>query len=166
MSQRPADIESPEVIKEFRNHFATFDQACRNALMSCSIDVQGVQDWLRTEQRMHLKLQLRHCEEAMVSAKREYEQALWAAGRGGRSSGVEEKRALEKARQRKEEVERRIAAVKKWTVILDQTIPKMMGPCNALTILLSQRTPKAMARLDQMLDSLEEYFRQPPGEVS
>jgi hypothetical protein len=163
MAQRPANIESPEVIKELRNRFVTFDQTCRNALMGCSADVHGTREWLRTEQRLSLKVQLRKCEEALVTAKREYEQARWAADKGGRSSGVEEMRALEKARQRKEEVERKVAAVSKWSAVLDQTVTKMMGPCNALTILLDQRTPQAMARLDQMLDRLEEYFRPSPG---
>jgi hypothetical protein len=163
MSQRPADIESPEVIRELRNRFATFDQTCRTALMSCAADVHGTREWLRTEQRLSLKVQLRKCEEALTAAKSAYEQVRWGAQKGDRSSGVEELRALEKAKQRKEEVERKAAAVKKWTGVLDQTITRMMGPCNALTILMDQRTPQAMARLDRMLDHLEEYFRPSPG---
>lgn len=163
MAHKHAHIESPEVIKEFRNHLAIFDQTCRNALMSCTAETHGTREWLRTEQRLSLKLQLRKCEEALVVARRNYEQAKWNAGDAGRSSGVDELRALEKAKLRKEEVERKAAAVKKWTGVLDQTINKMLGPVNSLTILLDQRTPRAMARLDQMLDSLEEYFRPAPG---
>ncbi len=55
--------------------------------------------------------------------------------------------------------------VKKWTALLDQQVNKMTVPCNALVILLDQRTPRAMARIDQMLESLEEYFRQAPREA-
>ena len=165
MTSGPANIESPEVIKEFRNHFAIFDQTCRNALMGCSSEVGGTREWLRSEQRLSLKLQLRKADEALLVARREYEQARWNARQGDRSSGVEEMRALEKAKRRKEEVERKIEAVNKWSAYLDQTIPKMMAPCNTLTILLDQRTPQALARLDHMLDHLEEYLRPSPGEA-
>jgi hypothetical protein len=131
--------------------------------MSCAADVHGTREWLRTEQRLSLKVQLRKCEEALAAAKSAYEQVRWGVDKSNRSSGMEELRALEKAKQRKEEVERKAAAVKKWTGVLDQSIMRMMGPCNALTILLDQRTPQAMARLDRMLDHLEEYFRPSPG---
>lgn len=166
MASGPARIESPDLIRELRRRYLLFDQACRNALMGCTADVRGVREWLRTEQRLGLRLQLRKCEEALNQARQKYEEARWAAARGGRSSGVEELRALEKARLRKEEVERKIAAVQKWSGILDQTIDKMMGPCHALGILLDQRTPQAVARLDRMEENLEEYFRPlPPAEA-
>lgn len=166
MPQRPARIESPEVIKELRNRFATFDQTCRNALMGCIADVQEIRDWLRNDRQLYWKHQLRKREEELLTAKREYAQAQWASGSGGRSVGVDEMRALERAKQRQEEAERKAETVKKWTLLLEQRISKMMGPCHALLILLDQRTPQAMARLDQMLDSLEEYFRPSPGDAS
>ena len=166
MAERPARIDSPEVIKEFRNHLAVFDQACRNALMGNRADINATTEWLRSEQRLHWKHQLRKCEEALNVAQQEYSQAKWASGSGAiRSSGVEELRALQRAKRRKEEVEQKIKAVNTWSALLDQKIGKLMGPCNALMILLDQRTPQAMARLDQMLDSLEEYFRPPPPEA-
>ena len=166
MAQKPARIESPEVIKGFRNRFVIFDQECRNALMGCAADVTSTTEWLRSEQRLYWKNQLRKREEELNVAQREHSQAQWAAGRGGRSSAVEELRALHRAKRRKEEVEQKINAVKKWSALLDQKTSKMMGPVNALTILLDQRTPQVMARLDRMLDSLEEYFRQSPTEAS
>ncbi len=161
MTQKPAHIESPEVIRELRKRFEAFDQACRGALSGCVADFNGTLEWLRNEQRTNLKIQLRKCEEALAAARGEYEQARWASSRENRSGVVEAMRALEKAKRRKEEVERKIEATKKWTVVMEQTAVKMLGPCNALTILLDQRTPQVLARLDRMLDNLDEYFR--PG---
>lgn len=163
MAGRPARIESPEVIKELRNRFAELDQVCRNALMGCSADFEGTKEWLRAEQRMYWKRQLRKREEDWVTAKREYALAKDGAGSGSRASGVEELRALEKAKRRKEEAEMKLRTVDRWAVFLEQNVFKMMGPCNVLMILLDRRTPQAMARLDMMLDNLEEYFRPGPG---
>ena len=163
---RPARIDSPEVIREFRRHFATFDQASRNAVMGCASDVQATLEWLRSGQRMYWSQQLRKRDEELNVAQSAYSQAQWASGRGEtRSSGVEELRALHRAKRRKEEVERKINTVNKWTALLEQQVAKLMGPVHALTILLDLSTPRVMARLDEMLENLEEYFRQVPTEA-
>lgn len=163
---RPARIDSPEVIKEFRRRFAAFDQASRNALMGCASDVQATLEWLRSGQRLYWNQQLRKRDEEMNVAQRECSQAQWASSRGEtRSSGIEELRALHRARRRKEEVERKINTVNKWTALLEQQVGKLMGPVHALTILLDSSTPRVMARLDEMVENLEEYFRQAPTEA-
>jgi hypothetical protein len=165
MSQRPARIESPEVIRELRNHLAVFDQKCRNALMACVGDIQGTREWLRNDRQLYWKHQLRKREEEMLNAKRELTQAQWASSQGGRSAGVDEQRALDKAKRRYEEAQQKIEIVKKWTLLLEQRVVKMLGPVHSMLILLDQKIPPAIARVDQMLDDLEAYFRQPPQEA-
>ncbi len=162
MSQRPARIESPEVIRELRNHLAVFDQKSRNALMACIGEIQGTREWLRNDRQLYWKHQARKREEEMLNAKRELTQAQWAASHGGRSVGVDEQRALEKAKRRHEEALQKIEVVKKWTLLLEQRVVKMLGPVQSLLLLLDQKVPPAIARIDQMLDSLEAYLRQPP----
>lgn len=163
MAQGPAHIDSPDVIRRFRERYAAFDNVCRNALMSADADIKEILQWLRYEQRTHWDHQLRKREEEVVRANSEYQQALWSLGTKGKVSCVDQKRALEKAKRRKEEAERKVAAVKKWGLLLDQKLDKMMGPIRALTAVLDQQTPRALARLDQMAESLEEYFRTSSG---
>jgi hypothetical protein len=165
MSQSRARIESPEVIRELRNHLAVFDQKCRNALMACSGDIQNTREWLRNDRQPYWKLQIRKREEEMTNAKRELAQAKWASEHGGRSAGVDEMRALEKAKRRFEEAQQKIETVKKWTLLLEQRISKMLGPCHSMLILLDQKVPQGISRIDQMLDDLEAYFRQAPKEA-
>jgi len=62
-------------------------------------------------------------------------------------------------------VEHKIGVLKTWTALLEQKVGKLMGPVNALAILLDHRTPRVMARLDEMLENLEEYFRRSPTEA-
>jgi len=166
MSQRPARIESPEVIKELRNRFVILDQACRSLLMSCYADVQDARQQLRTERPLYWKHEVRRREEALAAAKQELARARMAAERGVRFAGVDEQRAVDRAKQRLEEAERKLQAVGRWAVLLDQKADKLLGPVNALLILLDQQTPQAMSRLDLMLDHLEEYFRPIPGDAT
>jgi hypothetical protein len=166
MAQRPARIESPEVIQDLRNRFAILDQACRSALMGCTADVQDVRSWLRTDRPLYWKHEIRRREEALAVAKQELARARLAAERGVRNVGVDEQRAVERAKVRLEEAQRKLQAVGRCAVLLDQKADKMLGPVNALLILLDQRTPQAISRLDLMLDHLEEYFRPIPGDAT
>jgi hypothetical protein len=161
VAQGPANISSPDVIKRFRSHFVKFDETCRNALESIHSDVGRVQDWLRREQATHWKHQLRKREDMVEKARREYMQARHDRGPTRKQSCVDEKKALERAMKLKEEAEEKLRAVKKWTMTIDHKAGKALGPCVSLSSTLSKLTPKALARLDQMLDSLDDYLR--PG---
>lgn len=165
MTRKPARIESPEIIRALRVRFVKFDEGCRDSLSSCDAHIRATGAWLAHDQRLFLKLQLRKCDEAMAVAQREYAQARWGGPQSlSRSSGVEEKRALDRAKRRKEEVEAKMAALEKWVVRLDDQVDKLKRPCVALSNLLDHTTPRALARIDRMLDSLEEYLRPPPPE--
>jgi hypothetical protein len=164
MSRKPARIDSPEILKELRVRFVKFDEACRQALAACDAHVKSTDAWLRNDQRLALKLQMRKCDEAVAVAQSAYEQARWGAIDLSRSSGVEEKRALDKAKRRKQEVEVRIDALEKWTLRLEDAVSKLRKPCIALSNQLDFSTPRALARIDLMLDRLEDYLRPAPTE--
>ena len=163
MPHGSADIESAEIIKEFRKRFGEFDILCRNALVGIDSEVKRTVDWLRTQQLPNCERQVRKDGEAVHKAMSEYLDAGWRASYTGKTSRVEEMRALQKAKRRKEESETRLALARRWLNVLDSTIGKMSAPCNSLGILLDHLTPRAIARLDQMLDNLEEYFQTRSG---
>ena len=161
-----ARIDSPEILKGLRVEFLKFSQACHQALSSVDSDVKSTEMWLTHEQRLYLKMQLRKADEAVTAAQRDYNQARWGATDLNRSSGNEEKRLLDRAKRRKEELELKSAAVERWSVHLEDQVGKLRRPCISLSNLLDHTTPLALAAIDRMLDSLEEYLRPtpPPGE--
>ena len=167
MAQGRANVESVDVIRDFRNRLSVFDSTCRNALTGIQTEVKGVGAWLRTEQRTYWRRQLRKREEDLNRAIQELSQAQWSSQTMGEQSDfVDQKRAVAKARVRKEEAEKKAATVKKWSNLLDQKVDKLLRPCKSLFILLDQMTPRALSRLDQMMKHLEEYFRNAPPEKS
>jgi hypothetical protein len=159
VSNRSANINSPEVIKHFRNHFVEFDTDCRNALEGMRSDVRKVLEWLRHEQAPYWKQQLRKREELVERAKREYFEARNASELTRKASCVDEKKALDRANRMKEEAEGKIEAVKSWLMTAEHKVAKLMQPCVSLGSLLESMTPQALARMDQMLDRLDEYLR-------
>lgn len=159
-----ADLESMDVLKDFRARFVEFDSLCRNALMGLDGEVKTVQEWLGAQQIPTLERQARKCEEAVNKAQSDLMEAKWRESHAGaKSSGYDERKALDRAKRRKEETEAKLDAAKRWRVVLQQSIGKLSTPCNVLANLLEHMTPLALARLDRMLDSLEDYFQGPSG---
>jgi hypothetical protein len=162
MPAGPANISSPEVIKRFRARMVEFDSECRRALEGSRSEVSRIEDWLRREQATYWKRELRKREEIAEQARRDYLSAVHNdGGYGGKKSAVDEKKLLDRALRRKAEAEAKVQAVKRWLMTIDKQVADVSGACLSLSSLLDSVIPKALARLDQMLDSLDEYMR--PG---
>jgi hypothetical protein len=158
----PANINSPEVIRRFRARFIEFDADCRRALEGSRSEVSRIEEWLRREQTAYWKAQLRKREEAVEKAKRDYSSALHNdGGFQGKKSAVDEKKALNKALQLKAEAEAKLAAIKRWLMTIEKEVADVYGACLSMASLLDAVTPRAITRLDAMLDSLDDYMR--PG---
>lgn len=164
MAHGPARIDNPEILKEFRNKMVIFEHTCRNALMGCDTQVRKTVDWLNGEQLIYWKTQLRKRDEAWVIARRDLEQAKMNSALTTKSSFVDEMKAVEKARRRKDEAEQKVDVVRRWAILLEQKIQKMQGPCRILSAHLDSIVPKALSRLDRMVTGLEGYFAAPPEE--
>jgi len=161
MARGPAHISSPEVIKKFRAHFVKFTEDSRTALESMQGDISRVQQWLETEQTAHWKAQLRRRQEAHEKAKREYTAARNETGPLRKTSCVDEKKALDRAARLMEEAEAKLRAIAKWRQVIDHDVRNALGPCASFSSALTVVAPKALLRLDNMLDRLDEYLR--PG---
>jgi hypothetical protein len=161
MARGPANISSPDVIKKFRAHFVKFTEDSRTALEGMQADITRVQQWLETEQTAHWKAQFRRRQEAYEKAKREYTTARSGSGPLRKTSCVDEKKAMDRAARLVEEAEAKLRAISKWRQVIDHDVRNAMGPCASFSSLLTTLGPKALLRLDQMLDRLDEYLR--PG---
>jgi len=161
MARGPANIQSPEVIKRFRASFIKFAEEGRRAVEDIQRDVSRVQQWLDREQSAHWKRELRRREEIVQRARGEYTRARAEQGPLRKRSCVDEKKALDRALRLHEEAEQKLRTVKKTLLTLEQRTTKALGPVTGFSSMLVTNAPKALARLDSMLDKLDEYLR--PG---
>ena len=162
MPAGPANINSPEVIRHFRARFVEFDSDCRRALEGSRSEVSRIEEWLRREQTHHWKRELRKREEQAEQAKRDYMSALHSdGGYAGKQSAVDEKKLLDRALRLKAEAEAKLQAIRRWLLTIDKQVADVSGACLSLASRLDAVTPQALARMDQMLDRLDEYAR--PG---
>jgi hypothetical protein len=127
-------------------------------------EIKHIQEWLGAQQIPALERLARKCEEAVNKAQSDLSEAKWRESHAGaKSSGIDERKALERAKRRQEETEAKLDAARRWRIALHQSIGKLSAPCNVLANLLEHMTPLVLARLDKMLDSLEDYFKASSG---
>ncbi len=161
MAPQPAHLDSPDILKQFRSQVVEFEAASRQALDGVRADIRKVTEWLRREQLARWTRELRKREEEVAEARSRYAQER----HGGRKPGCyDERKALEKAQRRKAEAEEKIRAVKRWVVRLEQDATKLLQPCQSFSVELDTRVPRALNRLDSMLDNLDAYLRSGPRE--
>lgn len=154
-----AHIQSPGILKKFREQFVKFASESQQALASVNGDVSRVSDWLRREQGAYWKAELRRREDLVQQARLEYLRAIQGDKVHAKVSGVDERKLLERAQRRKREAEEKIELVKRWSWTIDQKAGKLLQPCSSFATLLDQMTPQALGSLDRMLDHLDEYLR-------
>lgn len=166
MSQGSARIDSPEVIRHFRGRYVAFDDICRNTIMSVDASIKRTSEWLKGERQVQLKQELRRCENAVNLAQNEYNRARFTASGKASQATIDAKKELDRQKRRKEEVEGMLERTKKWAVLFDAEVEKSLASVKAFSILLEGTTPRALARLDTMVEKLEAYFGHiPPGKV-
>src|SRR5690349_14807115 len=137
-----AQIDSPDVIKGFRNHLVKFDEHCRQAVSGIRSDCDRTLQWVQSEQMHYWKMELRKAEEQVRQAKSAYEMARFGSEAYRKTSYIDEQKQLRKAQARKEEAERKITVLKKWSTMLQQTLEKQMGPIENLSAALDLEVPK------------------------
>ena len=158
MRKKSAHIRSPEVILRFRHRFVEFITRARLALDTTAGDVHSVLDWLTGEQLRYWRLQQRRRHDKMKEAWRDYVNARYSDRRTGKPSCLDERKMYERAKRAKEEAEEKIKRVKGWATALGREAERLKPPLLRFEMLLTSLTPRALGRLDHMLDNLEEYL--------
>lgn len=166
MSQGSARIDSPEVIRHFRGRYVAFDNTCRNTMMAVDATIKRTSEWLKGERQVQLKQEMRRSENAVNLAQNEYNRTRFTAAGKASQATIDAKKALDREKRKKEEVESMLERTKKWAVLFDAEVEKSLASLKSFSILLEGTTPRALSRLDVMMEKLEEYFGHiPPGKA-
>jgi hypothetical protein len=153
-----AYVGSFEAVRDFRAALHTFLQEVREAMCSNDLEVRRTLEWLLEAQPRHWHQQVRNCEEAVVAAKIELERCRSSSlPGGGTPSCMEEKKALERARQRCRWAEEKVESVRKWGYVVGREAEEYTGRANQLAGLFDADLPQAIAMLDRVLNALESY---------
>jgi hypothetical protein len=117
--------------------------------------------WLQHDRRSYWQEQIKRRREQVAMAKAEVFRRKLAKTADYTPAHSEQKELLRKAEASLHEAETRAALVKKWEPALQQAILEYHGSSRRITDLASGDVPRALVKLERMIDALEAYLRVP-----
>ncbi len=154
-----ARIHSVDAIRQFRAALIKYAETGNSALTSADSDIDRVLGWLERDQTSYWAGQVRkrhehviRCEDAVRQKK------LFKGADGGTQSVVDEMKALSVAKRREVEAEQKVLTVKKAVAVLRKEGMLYKGRVMRLATTMSSDLPKAVHKLDRMMDQVEAYL--------
>lgn len=153
-----ADVKSIDTLAFVKAAFASFAHESGQAVSECEMQGQRAVDWITVDQAGYWKAECRRMAELVNKAMKdlEYCKAFKKVG-NNQPSCIEEKKALEKAKQRLARAEQKAEAVRRWTPIVQQQFREACVRLVRFREVVDVDCPRAMAQLERMLKALDAY---------
>ena len=153
-----ADVKSIDTLAFMKAAFASFAHESGQAISECEMQGQRAVDWICVDQAGYWKAEVRRMTELVNKAVKdlEYCKAFKKVG-NNQPSCVEEKKALEKAKQRLARAEQKAEAVRRWTPIVQQQFRETCVRLVRFREVVDVDCPRSMALLEKMLKALDAY---------
>jgi hypothetical protein len=157
MSQQ-ADVKSIETLAFVRTAFAAFAHETGQALAEIEIQGQRAVEYICVDRAAHWKAEIRRMNDLVNKAIKDLEHCRTFKKVGDNApSCIEEKKALDKARQRLARAEAKAEAVRRWTPVVQQQFRETCVRLVRFRDVIDVDCPRAMAQLDKMLKALDAY---------
>jgi hypothetical protein len=153
-----ADVKSIDTLAFVRSAFAAFAHESSQAVSE--IEMQGARavEWLCVDQAAYWKTEIRRASDLVNKAIKDLEHCKTFKKVGNNTpSCIEEKKALEKARQRLAFTEQKAEMVRKWTPVVQQQFRETCVRLVRFRDVIDVDCPRSMAQLERMLRSLDAY---------
>ena len=155
---RPAQVKSIDAIQELSAAMKVFRGDVSAALDELDMEIRRALQWIGHDLRDYWKQELHRSENRANEARVRYENAMmFRRAEGERGGGIEEKKAMEQAKQHVELARRKIEAVSHWTVAVERAVNEYRGSRAQFLNWIDGDCPKAVAALGRMISALETY---------
>ncbi len=153
-----ADVKSIDTLAFMKAAFGVFGHDSGQALAEVEIQGQRAVEWITVDQAAFWKAETRRMTELVNKAIKdlEYCRAFKKVG-NNQPSCIEEKKALEKAKQRLARAEQKAEAVRRWTPLVQQQFRETCVRLVRFREVIDVDCPRAMAQLEKMLKALDAY---------
>jgi len=157
MSQQ-ADVKSIDILAFLKGAFASFAHESGQAVAEVEIQGQRAVDWICVDRAAYWKAEVRRMNEVVNKALKDLEHCRTFKKVGDNTpSCIEEKKALDKARQRLARAEEKAEAVRRWTPVVQQQFREAGVRLVRFREVIDVDCPRAMAQLERMLKALDAY---------
>ncbi|HBB73639.1 MAG TPA: hypothetical protein DC048_04220 [Planctomycetaceae bacterium] len=153
-----ADVKSIDTLAFVKAAIAGFAHEANQALAEVELQGQRAIDWICVDQAAYWKAEIRRAADMVNQAMKDLEHCRTFKKTGDNTPAcVEEKKALERAKQRLARAEAKAEAVRRWTPVVQQQFRETCVRLVRFRDVTDVDCPKAMAQLDRMLKALDAY---------
>jgi hypothetical protein len=164
-----ADVKSIDTLAFVKTAFAAFAHESGQALAEVEIQGQRAVEYICVDRAAYWKAEIRRMSDLVNKAIKDLEHCRTFKKVGDNTpSCIEEKKALDKARQRLARAEQKAEAVRRWTPVVQQQFRETCVRLVRFRDVIDVDCPRAMAQLDTMLRALDAYRQvaSPAGETA
>jgi len=154
-----AKVESIESIRAFRTALIKFRDVLNVSLSAADSEIGRTLTWLERDAATYWAGQLKKRHDQVIQCEDAVRQKrIFKSFDGTQQSVVDEMKALQIARRRREEAEEKILAVKRSVQLLRKEADQYRGRVQGAALLVQGDLPKAIYQLDQSIRSIEQYL--------
>ena len=153
-----ADVKSIDTLAFVKTAFAAFAHESGQALAEVEIQGQRAVEYICVDRAAYWKAEIRRMSDLVNKAIKDLEHCRTFKKVGDNTpSCIEEKKALDKARQRLARAEQKAEAVRRWTPLVQQQFRETCVRLVRFREVVDVDCPRSMAVLEKMLKALDAY---------
>lgn len=153
-----ADVKSIDTITFVKTALAAFAHETGQGITEVEMQAQRIIDWICVDQAAYWKTEVRRASDGVNQAMKDLQHCRTYKKVGDTEPAcAEEKKALEKAKKKLARAERKAEAVRRWTPVVRQEQQEAGVRLTRFREVIDLDCPRAMARLERMLRSLDQY---------
>jgi hypothetical protein len=153
-----AEVKSIDTLAFVKTALVAFGHETGQSLAEVEMQAQRIVDWICLEQAAYWKTEVRKAADGVNQAMKDLQHCRTYKKVGNNEpSCIEEKKALEKAKKKLARAEEKAEAVRRWTPVVRQQLQETGVRLTRFREIIDIDCPKAVARLERMLVSLDHY---------
>ena len=162
-----ANVKSIESIYRFRADLQDFEDNVRQTLDILRSELKRAVDYFESDRATYWPAQVRKASDRLAQARIDLERCQVTTRPEEGPSCYEEKKALQRAKQRLHHAEQKVKATRKWVRTVKREVDEFQTRLAQLTYLADSELPRARALLLRLAQRLERYAASTAGsEVS
>lgn len=153
-----ANVEDLDVFRFMKTSLIKFKQAAESALINADSQASRTLQWLESEQVSYWQSQIRKRQELVMRCREAVRaKKIFKDSTGKTPSAVQEEKHLSVALRALEEAEMKLAVTKRNIPMLQKELEVYRGGVQALGAVLVTELPKAVAMLERLSTTLQDY---------
>ena len=153
-----------KTIERFKSALIGFGESVKAATMEADSEIGRAINWLENDRVPYWRTQIRKRQDLVTVAKSElFRKQMQGSNKDGRPSDMDEKRQLQQAIRMLEHARYKLENCKKWRNRLEREYSMYKGQTSGLGTIAEKNVPEGVARLERILDSLEDYVSSRSG---